>query len=125
MSALPAAFTLQLFSHWHESDCYPVAHCKFNALVSFITTCPVEFDSGQGRHQLQRFKAGRFRFSFTRFENRSRDSLPCVPGINKERANLSGFGPGIEVACISRRILITTKQGLPFTPAAAANQPYI
>src|SRR6266436_3658766 len=67
--------TLQLFSHRHESNGYSLAHVELNSVIAIIAAGSIEFDSGQCRHQLQRFKAGRFRFSLARCENRARNSL--------------------------------------------------
>src|SRR5467141_1177180 len=70
MSALRHGPALQFFSHRRQSNCDAIANLEFNAILSLITTGPVEFDSRQGRHQLEGLKAASAGFAFARRQNR-------------------------------------------------------
>src|SRR5713101_8103632 len=112
----------QMFSHRHQPKCQTFADFQLDAVAPFIAARPVEFDSRQCRHQLQRLKASGFGFGFTDIQNRPRNSLPRMLRMNEEGANPGGFGFGIEFGCVTSLILVAAKQRPSLTPTAAANQ---
>src|SRR5229473_2006718 len=112
----------QMFSHRHQPKCQTFADFQLDAVAPFIAAGPVEFDSRECRHQLQRLKAGGFGFGFTDIQNRPPNSLPRMLWMNEKGANFGGFGFGIEFGCVTRRILVAAKQRPSLTPTAAANQ---
>src|SRR5215207_2992762 len=112
----------QLFPHRHELDSHTVSDFVLDSLASFITAGPVQLESGERCHQLNRPKAVSSCFALTSRKNRTPYPLSRILRVDEKCSNLCRLFFGVKLARISDRELVSAEKGSTLTPSAAADQ---